>query len=127
MIEQFKHARPMALSVVKELTELVPKTAWTTRIRITETGADIEGYAKSASALLPILERSQYFRKVEFSSPIMRDVKMDADRFAIKMEIKGSSPPARESAASPDGAAAAPQPAKTSGPAGEGKKDETKK
>lgn len=90
LIDQFKHARPATLSVLKELTDLLPKSAWTTRIRMTDTGADIEGYAKTASGLLPILEQSKYLKKAEFASPIMRDAKMDKDRFVIKMEIQAS-------------------------------------
>jgi hypothetical protein len=50
---------------------------------------DIEGYAASASELLPKLEASKLFQKVEFASPTFRDVKMNSDRFVIKMEIEG--------------------------------------
>ncbi len=89
-IDQFKEGKPMALTILKELTATLPATAWATRIRITDGSVDIEGYAKSASGLLPVLERSKYLKKAEFVSPTTRDVRLDADRFSIKTEIEGS-------------------------------------
>ena len=88
-VERFKTNRPMALTLLKELTTVIPKTAWLTRGRIAETNVDIEGYANSASEILPKLEQSKYFEKVEFASPTIRDVRMNADRFVIKMELEG--------------------------------------
>jgi Tfp pilus assembly protein PilN len=91
-ITDFKENRPMALNIVKELTSILPKTAWLTRLRITETTVDIEGYAASATELLPKLESSNLLKKVEFASPTFRDARMNADRFSIKMEIEGLKP-----------------------------------
>ncbi len=88
-IEDFKEGRHMALALLKELTATLPKTVWLTRTRIAETQVDIEGYANSASEILPKLEQTKYFRKVEFMSPTIRDTRMNADRFVVKMEIKG--------------------------------------
>jgi len=88
-INNFKENRPMALTILKELTAILPKTTWLTRVRVTESTVDIEGYAGSASTLLPKLEASHYFKKAEFSSPTFRDARMNADRFNIKMEIEG--------------------------------------
>lgn len=87
-ITNFKEGRPMALNIVKELTEILPKTAWLSRVRITETGVEIEGYASSATELLPKLETSKYFKKAEFGSPTFRDARLNAERFNIRMEIE---------------------------------------
>jgi Tfp pilus assembly protein PilN len=89
-IRGFKEGRPLDLNILKELTTVVPKNTWLTRVRITETGTDIEGYASSATELLPKLEASPLFRKVEFASPTFRDVRMNADRFVVRMEIEGA-------------------------------------
>ncbi len=88
-INNFKENRPMALNILKELTNVIPKTAWLTRTKITETTVDIDGYAASATELIPKLEASPHFRKTEFASPTFRDQKLNADRFTIKMEIEG--------------------------------------
>ena len=88
-INNFKENRPKAMNILKELTAILPKTTWLTRVRVTESTVDIEGYAGSASLLLPKLEASTSFKKAEFSSPTFRDARMNADRFNIKMEIEG--------------------------------------
>lgn len=88
-IKGFKDTKPMTLILFKELTNLLPKTVWLTRTRITDTAVDIEGYASSATEIISKLEASQFFKKVEFASPTIRDTRLNADRFVIKMELEG--------------------------------------
>lgn len=88
-INGFKMDRHMTLNVLKEFTSIVPKGAWLTRIRITDKTVEIEGYAASATDLLPKLEASPLLQKVEFASPTFRDARMNMDRFNIKMELEG--------------------------------------
>jgi Tfp pilus assembly protein PilN len=88
-INNFKERSPMALLILKELTTILPKDTWLTRTRITDTTVELEGYAKSASEILPKLEQSRYLKKVEFAQPTIRDPRMEADRFVIKMELEG--------------------------------------
>jgi general secretion pathway protein L len=88
-IDNFKENKPMVLSILKELTTILPQTTWLTRVRISDTTVNIEGYAESATGLLSKLEASKYFRKAEFASPTFRDARQKADRFIIKMEIEG--------------------------------------
>jgi Tfp pilus assembly protein PilN len=89
IISDFKNSRQMSIDLLKELTVLIPKDAWLTRVRVSEKQVNIEGYAPSATVLVPKLEASPYFEKVEFSSPTYRDPKLNQDRFQIKMEIEG--------------------------------------
>jgi Tfp pilus assembly protein PilN len=89
-IANFKETGPMALDILKELTSIMPKSAWLSRVRISPTTVELEGYAASATGILSKLEASKYFRKAEFSSPTFRDTRMNADRFNIKMEIEGA-------------------------------------
>ena len=88
-INNFKENRPMSLNILKELTTVLPKNTWLSRARITQTNVELEGYAASATGLLPKLEASPLFKKAEFSSPTFRDARMNADRFNMKMEIEG--------------------------------------
>ncbi len=92
-ISGFRHPEPITLNIVKEITTVLPKTAWITRIKITGSTVDIEGYASSANEILPKLEASPLLRKVEFSSPTFRDTRMNSDRFVVKMEIEGARKP----------------------------------
>jgi len=88
-VDSFKENKPMALNILKELTTILLKNTWVTRVRITETGVDLEGYSSSATGLLSKIEASHYFKKTEFSSPTFRDTRMNADRFNIKTTIVG--------------------------------------
>jgi general secretion pathway protein L len=88
-IRNFKKNKPLVLDILKELTNILPETAWLTRVRIIESSVEIEGYASSATGLLSKLEASKYFRKAEFASPTFRDTRQNADRFIIKMELEG--------------------------------------
>jgi Tfp pilus assembly protein PilN len=88
-VNGFKENKPMALNILKELTTILPKNTWVTRVRITESGVNIEGYSSSATGLLSKIEASHYFKKTEFASPTFRDTRMNADRFNIKTTIVG--------------------------------------
>ena len=87
-VNNFKNSRVMTLNILKELTVTLPRTAWISRAKITTESVDIEGYATTATELLPKLEASKFFKKVEFVSPTIRDARMNAERFNIKMEIE---------------------------------------
>lgn len=89
IISDFKNSRQLAIGLLKELTVIIPKDAWLTRVRVSEKQVNIEGYAPSATLLVPKLEASPSFEKVEFASPTYRDPKLNQDRFQIKMEIEG--------------------------------------
>ena len=88
-IEGFKQTKPHALKILKELTVILPKSVWLTRVHLSDASVTVEGYATSATNILPKIEASPYFTKVEFTSPTIRDVKMNADRFVIRMELEG--------------------------------------
>lgn len=92
-IDTFQENRPMALNLLKELTTILPKTAWLTRVRFSETGLEIEGYAATATELLSKIETSKSFQKVEFASPTFRDARLNSERFIIKAEIEGVKKP----------------------------------
>lgn len=87
-IEDFKHSKIMTIDIVKEMTSVLPKNAWLTRLRIADKKIEIEGYASSASEILAKLEASEYFEKVEFASPTYKDMTMKMDRFQIKMDLE---------------------------------------
>jgi Tfp pilus assembly protein PilN len=88
-INDFKGKKRMALNILKELTNILPKTAWLSRVRTTDVTVDLEGYAASATGILSKLEASPYFEKAEFASPTFRDTRMNADRFNIRLAIEG--------------------------------------
>jgi general secretion pathway protein L len=88
-IYRFKEQRPVYLEILREMTAIMPKNTWLSRARITDDSMDIEGYSATATEILPLLEASPYFKKVEFASPTFRDARLNSDRFTIRMELEG--------------------------------------
>ncbi len=97
-IRNFKAKKMLTMDIVRELTTVLPKGTWLTRVKATESSVDIEGYASSATEILPLLEASPYFIKVEFAAPTFRDARLNAERFVIKMELEDYRPPREVSA-----------------------------
>ncbi len=88
-IRTFKSSRPMAMVLLKEITRILPENAWLSRLRVVDSAIETEGYAASATEIVPKLEASKYFKKVEFASSTNRDPRTNLDHFIIKMEIEG--------------------------------------
>lgn len=90
IIYDFKMENILTVELIKELTNILPKKTWLTRLRIANNAVEIEGYATSATEIVPLLENSRYFQKVEFASPTFRDPRKGTERFVIKMELRNS-------------------------------------
>jgi len=70
------------LPVLKNLTDVLPADAWLTTLTLDAKGIELVGQAASASTLIPLLENSPRFERVEFSSPVTRG--RDKEQFRIR-------------------------------------------
>jgi general secretion pathway protein L len=95
-INNFKKYSILTIDILKEITTILPDKAWLTRVRVTDNSVEIEGYAASATAIIPKLENSKYFQKAEFASPTFRDPRQNNERFVIKMELKNENKPKKQ-------------------------------
>ncbi|MCP4351780.1 MAG: pilus assembly protein PilM [Desulfobacterales bacterium] len=77
-----------ALDVLRELTQLIPETAWIQDLDFSEKRIQINGYAESASELIPLLEGSPLFKEAGFLSPITK--KDGKERFRIEFKREGN-------------------------------------
>ena len=85
------------LPVLRDLTELIPTDAWLTTVSLDTKGVELTGQAGSASALIPLLENSPRFERVEFASPVTRG--RDKEQFRIRTSWEETAPaPATTSA-----------------------------
>lgn len=73
--------------LLKELTEVVPRDAYLTTFRFRSGKIELEGFAKSASDLVPTIERSPFFKNAQFTSPVTK-VQDNQERFSLAMEIE---------------------------------------
>jgi general secretion pathway protein L len=90
------------LPVLRELTELLPNDAWLTLVALDAKGVELTGQATTASALIPLLENSPRFERVEFASPVTRG--RDREQFRIQAAwetLAATSAPAAAAAAPP--------------------------
>lgn len=97
--------KEIALEILAELANLMPKDSWVTNLNYkgidvidkkkSEGELIVSGYAVSSSSLIPILEDSPYFEKVEFVGPI----KKTRDNEQFKLDAKVLLPPAAGSEA----------------------------
>ena len=94
-INDFKKNSIPKMDVLKEVTNILPEKTWLTRVRFTEDNVEIEGYAGTATEIIPKLENSRYFQKAEFASPTYRDQRQNTERFVIKMELRDESKPVK--------------------------------
>jgi general secretion pathway protein L len=82
---------PDKLKILKDLTELIPDNTWLFNLRLSRQNLDISGISKSASDLIPLLDKSGWLTKTEFASPVVTDANKQ-DHFKIKADYKGLGP-----------------------------------
>jgi Tfp pilus assembly protein PilN len=91
-IQSLDSATIRPLPVLRELTELIPTDAWLTTVSLDAKGVELTGQAGAASALIPVLENSPRFERVEFASPVTRG--RDKEQFRIRTAWEDSRPAA---------------------------------
>jgi general secretion pathway protein L len=92
---QIRSGEISKVSVLEELTRLLPDTTWIWNLKYNGKEMELSGFADSASDLIPLLDRSPLFEKVEFLAPVTKEMQMRGDgnrekeRFKIKVKIEG--------------------------------------
>lgn len=82
---------PDKLRILRDLTRLIPDNTWLFHLRLHKQELNISGMSRSASELIPLLEKSGWLKNTEFVSPIVTDDRK-LEHFKIKAEIKGLEP-----------------------------------
>jgi general secretion pathway protein L len=102
-VNKIKTGEISKILLLEELTKLLPPTVWIWNLKYNGKEVEISGYADSATDLLPILEKSEFFEKVEFSAPVTTEQERrtgppgsppggtgkEKQRFKIKMRLEG--------------------------------------
>jgi len=83
------------IEILKELTEILPSTVYIWNLKYTGKEIEISGFADSASDLIPLIDKSPLFERVEFSAPVTKErdrrtgVEKERERFKIKIRFEG--------------------------------------
>jgi Tfp pilus assembly protein PilN len=85
----------ITLEILAELAAIMPKDSWITNLHYkgidrndkkkTASELIVNGYAASSSTLIPLLEDSPFFEKVEFVGPIKKT--KDKEQFKLSARI----------------------------------------
>ena len=73
------------LDILRDLSDIIPESAWVNRLSVSGKDVKIEGYADVASELIPLLEESPLFFDVAFVSAITK-TKDGKKRFRIGLK-----------------------------------------
>jgi len=82
------------IEILKELSQVLPPSVWIWNLKCSGKDVEISGFADSASELIPLLDKSPFFEKVEFSSPVTKErerrgtTENERERFKIKMKLE---------------------------------------
>jgi Tfp pilus assembly protein PilN len=94
-LQKIKSEEMSKIEILRELTQLLPNTVWIWSFKYNGKEIEINGYADSASDLIPLLDKSPLFEKVEFLAPVTKERQMrpegdkEKERFRIKAKIEG--------------------------------------
>ncbi len=83
-----------ALSILSDLTEALPATAWLQALNMDQEGVEMIGQAEAASQLIPLLEASRWLERVEFTSPVTQLSGKEQFRIRAAWESPLAAPPA---------------------------------
>lgn len=87
-----KSARPSRIALLDELTRIVPDDSWLYRVRFNGDEVQTFGYSAAASNLIGPFEVSPLFKDPQFMAPLMRDPRVDAERFTISLQVEKAPP-----------------------------------
>jgi hypothetical protein len=85
---EFQNKSNVTIRVLSTLSKTMPKDAWLMNLSIDDKGkVEMEGFTSKTSNLVVALEKSNAFKNISFSAPIIS--KNKEERFALKMEVEG--------------------------------------
>jgi general secretion pathway protein L len=77
-------------ALLEELTRLLPQTDWISDLKIDGATVELSGFAASAAALVPLIERSKYFVDASSAGSLAIDPQEEKERFSIRARLRGT-------------------------------------
>jgi len=87
-LQRHKFAQNHSITIIEELSKLLPDSVWVADLRLEGDALDISGLAKSGSALLPLFERSKLFAEAALTAPLTFDQQEDKERFSLRARVR---------------------------------------
>lgn len=86
-VRQEKRAAVPLVSVLEEMSRVIPASTWLTEISVSGDRVSFTGFSRSAAALIPLLENAPLFSAPTFMEPVVRDGR-EGERFSIAMQVE---------------------------------------
>lgn len=83
-----KRTLPPVVSVLEELTRVLPDDTWVQQMDIKGKELQIQGETASSSHLVGLFEQSGMFRDASFRSPLTKGMSAGAERYHLALEIR---------------------------------------
>lgn len=87
-VRSFVDARKPAAEIIDDLTRLLGDDVWLETLKLDGGAVEITGLAKSASAIVPVLERSATFKDAEPLAPITFDGSAGKEHFSYRVKLR---------------------------------------
>ena len=82
-----KRSEILAVTLVDEISRILPDHTWVTRLDVSETEMQVQGQSEASASLIALIEASPLFENVSFRSPVVQVQGTDADRFHLSADI----------------------------------------
>jgi Tfp pilus assembly protein PilN len=93
--EKISRGAVREVEILQELAKILPASVWIWQYKFSGREVEVSGFADSASELIPLLDKSALFEKVEFLAPVTKErerrigVDKERERFKIRMRLEG--------------------------------------
>ncbi|WP_165954172.1 PilN domain-containing protein [Seongchinamella unica] len=87
-----KNEAPGKLELLLALTRVLPDNTWVSRLHMERKKLVLSGESDKASDLIGLLEQSDYFRDVQFRSPITSNPRTGSERYEIEVDLAEMAP-----------------------------------
>jgi general secretion pathway protein L len=82
-----KRSDIMAVTLVDEISRILPDHTWVMRLDISATEMQLQGQSEASASLIALIEASPLFENANFRSPVVQVPGTDADRFHLSADI----------------------------------------
>jgi Tfp pilus assembly protein PilN len=93
-LEKIKAEEMSKTEMLRELTQILPSSVWVWNLKYNGKEIEISGFADSASDLIPLIDKSHLFERVEFLAPVTKERVVrgsemkEKERFKIKARLE---------------------------------------
>jgi len=88
-----KRSELMAVTLVDEISRILPDHTWVMRLDLSETEMQVQGQSEASASLIALVEASPLFENASFRSPVVQVPGTESDRFHLSADIVGSEAP----------------------------------